>query len=97
MSLLTIEHSLINARLKPTEPCGGSLISFPLVGEGLRMSNAHGIYAKLGYQDSNLKYGSQNPMPYHLAIPHCCDYSSNRSFSSASISNSRNCFAFFKS
>ena len=33
MSLLTIEHSGINARLKPTEPCDGSLISFPLVGQ----------------------------------------------------------------
>ena len=33
MSLLTIKHSGINARLKPTGPCDGPLISFPLVGE----------------------------------------------------------------
>ena len=32
MSLLTIEHSWINARLKPTGPCDGPLISIPLVG-----------------------------------------------------------------
>ena len=33
MSLLTIKHSGINARLKPTGPCDGPLISIPLVGE----------------------------------------------------------------
>lgn len=41
MSLLTIEHSGINARLKPTGPCDGPLISIPLVGRRICVCQTH--------------------------------------------------------
>ena len=70
MSLLTIEHSGINARLKPTGPCDGPLISIPLVGRrSVHMPNVQMAFLPnwASWIRTN-ECSSQSAVPFHLAI-----------------------------
>ena len=69
MSLLTIEHSGINARLKPTGPCDGSLISFPLVGRRISVCQTHMAFLPNLYAPNRRCYFLLRSLPQQSALP----------------------------
>ena len=69
MSLLTIEHSGINARLKPTGPCDGPLISIPLAGRRICACQTHMAFLPKLYAPNRRCYFLLRSWPPQSALP----------------------------